>query len=96
MSDQVLDAIGEVKAELIRHGMTLEQVLHQATITNGRVGQLEKWQQAVILADAADRGRLEGMATMAISKGQLRALVAAVTAIATASATIAGVVVKVL
>lgn len=96
MSDQVLDAIGEVKAELIRHGMTLEQVLHQAMITNGRVGQLEKWQQSVIVADAADRGRLEGMATMAISKGQLRALVAAVTAIATASATIAGVVVKVL
>lgn len=96
MSDQLLDAIGEVKAELVRHSMTLEQVLRQTTVTNGRVSVLERWRQEVAVQDAKDRGRLEGAATAALTKGQLRALLAGVAAITSVSGAIVGIVVKVL
>ena len=101
MSDQVLDAIDEVKKELVaiqlvqgNHGLVQNQILEQARLTNGRIGALEAWKQAVLVADAHDKGVLQGAATAALTKGQLRALIAAVTAITTVSGTIVGVIVK--
>lgn len=35
-------SLSEVKAELVAHGVKLEQVLRQATLTNGRVSDLER------------------------------------------------------
>ena len=55
---------------------------------------LEAWKASVLLADAHDRGVIEGAGTAALTKGQLRALIAAVTAITTVSGTIVGVIVK--
>ena len=95
MQEEILEAVGEVKREIVKQGMILEQVLKQATITNGRVGKLEDWQKTVQLTDAHNRGVLEGTATTALTRGQLRALLVAVTGITTVSGTIVGIIVKV-
>lgn len=38
----VRESVAEVKAEQVAHGVKLEQVLRQATLTNGRVSDLER------------------------------------------------------
>lgn len=95
MQEEILAAVGEVKGELVKQGMVQEQILKQALITNGRIGKLEDWQRTVQIADAHDQGVLEGTGTAALTKGQLRALLMAVTAITTVSGTIVGIIVKV-
>lgn len=42
---QILAGMTEVKAELVTHGLTLEQVLREAQRTNGRISALEAWRQ---------------------------------------------------
>lgn len=93
---QVLAGLGEVKGEIVALQGTTGQTLAEAKRTNGRVSRLEAWREAVMVSDAADRGRLEGAATAALTKGQLRAVLAAVTAITALSGTIVGIVVKLL
>lgn len=94
IESQMLAGLGEVKSELVKQGVILEQVLKQSTLTNGRVSKLEEWQRAVEKRDAHDCGVMEGSATAAITKGQLRAFVAAGTAIAGIAGTVAGIVVR--
>ena len=103
MSDQVLEALAEVKRELVaiqllqeRHGIVQAQVLEQAKRTNGRIGMLEDWRETVMLTDAHDKGVLQGAATAVLTKGQLRVMVAAVTAITTISGGIVGIITSVL
>jgi len=93
---QVLDGLGEVKGEIVALQGTTAQTLAEAKRTNGRISKLEEWRQAVAVKDAGDRGRIEGAATAALTKGQLRAGLAVVTAIATLSGAIVGTVVKLL
>ena len=103
VSDQVLEALDEVKRELVaiqllqeRHGIVQAQVLEQAKRTNGRIGMLEDWRETVMLTDAHDKGVLQGAATAVLTKGQLRVMVAAVTAITTVSGAIVGLITTVL
>lgn len=93
---QLLEGVGEVKGEIVALQSTASQQLTEAKRTNGRVSALETWRQAVAVTDAADKGRLEGAATAAVTKGQLRALGVVATAIATLSGAIVGIVVKLL
>lgn len=96
MNDDVLHAVGELKAELVRQGVILDQVHRQTTITNGRVSDLEKWKHAFQLSDAHAKGVMEGTGTAALTKGQLRALLTMITAMTTISGTIVGLVVRLL
>lgn len=93
--DILLSAIAEVKGEMVKIGIILEQVLKQATLTNGRVSKLEEWRQSVLLADAHDRGVLEGTSATALSKSQVRMIAAGIGVITTVSGTIVGVIMKV-
>lgn len=97
MSDQVLEALAEVKRELVaiqllqeRHGIVQAQVLEQAKKTNGRIGMLEDWRETVMLTDAHDKGVLQGATTAVLTRGQLRVLVAVVTTITAVSGAIVG------
>ncbi len=92
---QVLNGVAEVKGELVALQGTTGQTLTEARRTNGRVSKLEQWQQAVALQDAGDRGRIEGAATAALTKGQLRAVLTLVTAISALSGTVVGIVVRI-
>ena len=96
MNDDELHAVGEMKAELVRQGVILDQVHRQTTITNGRVSDLEKWKHAFQLADAHDKGIAEGVGASALTKGQLRALLTIITTMTTISGAIVGMVVKLL
>ena len=96
MSDDVLTAVGEMKAELVRQGMILDQVHRQTSITNGRVSDLENWKHALQLIDAHDKGLLEGVGTAALTKGQLRVLLTLFTAATALSGTIVGLVTRLL
>ena len=93
--DILLSAIAEVKGEMVKIGIILEQVLRQATLTNGRVSRLEEWRQSVLLADAHDRGVIEGTSATALSKPQVRMIAAGIGVITTVSGTIVGVIMKV-
>lgn len=93
---QLLAGLGEVKAEIVSLQGTTERLLTEAKKTNGRVTLLETWKQAVQLQEAKDHGRMEGAAAAALTKGQVRTIVAVVTVLSAISGSIVGAVVKLL
>lgn len=93
---QFVDAVGEVKDQLIHVGITLEHAVRKIDTQNGRIGKVETKLNELEVQRLIEVARKEGADTALITKTQWKTIMAMLGAVTVVSSLVSSIVALVL